>query len=40
MKKKIIEIFEKNDIRVDTNSQTIMMNVWRLGIWIDIRIYL
>jgi hypothetical protein len=32
MKKKIIEIFEKNDIRVDTNSQTIMMNVWRLGI--------
>ena len=32
MKKKIIEIFENNDIRVDTNSQTIMMNVWRLGI--------
>ena len=32
MKKKIIEIFEKNDIRVDINSQTIMMNVWRLGI--------
>ena len=32
MKKKIIEIFKKNDICVDTNSQTIMMNVWRLGI--------
>ena len=32
MKKKIIEIFEKNDIRVDTNSQKIMINVWRLGI--------
>ena len=32
MKKKIIEIFEKNDIRVNTNSHTITMNVWRLGI--------